>query len=400
MSGPRRKVAILFRYGAGEHVDFLPALPEIVAQFHRRGVAVHHFGFKGNVPLPEDLKLKMRVQEGPFKVNRRSERDKHLKAILWLMWLPFLGRKLQREGFERVFVDETLPLSAALLQWGYHGKLAFTVHDFFMEIYGEQNRFMQWVSRRVHPVDLKSWRKLDRVFTRVASAKAHLVEEGLLPDRLVVVPDPVNLELFQPEGNEARRQLLRAGWGVLPEDLLLVHHGVMHPNKGNLRLVEAVARLRERLPQLKLLLIGEGPELKALRRAVTEMNLASRVILSGWLPGLPEIAAALSAADIGLVMRKGLPGDHFHVTSTLVHNLACGLPVLAARLAGIAELVEEGVQGYLFDPVCGEEFDTRLIQLAEDAVRLQQMGAAARELAVQRFNPRTIAGVYTEWMCT
>ncbi len=393
------KVAILFRYVAGEHVDFLPALPEIVRQLQARGVEVHHFGYKGGVALPENLQNSLRVHAGPFRVRRKSEWDKHVKALLWLASLPFLGRRLQREGFDRVFVDETLPLSAMFLQWGYRGKLAFTVHDFFMEIYGERNTFVQSIGHFLHPLDLKAWRKLDRIFTRVQAAKIHLQAEGMDGERIAVVPDPVDLRLFHPDVDEAARAHFRASWGVESTDLLMVHHGIMHPNKCNVRLVEALARLRDQVPELKLLLIGDGHEMKRVRQSVVAHGLADRVILTGWLPGMPEIADALRASDIGLVMRKGLQADHFHVTSTLVHNLACGLPVLAARLGGIAEVITEGREGYLFDLDDGASFDAALLKLARDAEGRKVMGQRARALELERFDPVKIAAHYVSWMC-
>lgn len=398
MTSRPQKVAVLFRYGAGEHVDFLPALPEILRQLVQGGVEVHHFGLRGGGAPPGPWAAQMKVHHGRFRVRRASEWDKHFKSLLWLAGLPFLGRKLQREGFTRVFVDETLPLSALFLQWGYRGKLAFTVHDFFMEIYGERNRLMQTLGRLLHPLDLRAWKRLDRIFTRVSAAKLHLQTEGVAAERITVVPDPVDLQVFHPRRDETARAALRKSWGVAPHEVLMVHHGVMHPNKGNVRLVEALARLRETLPDLKLLLIGDGPEMRAVRRAVKREGLEGRVILSGWLPGLPEIAAALRASDIGLVMRKGLRADHFHVTSTLVHNLACGLPVLAAALGGISEVVTEGQEGYLFDPADPASLDGKLSQLVKDPEARKTMGLRARVLAEERFDPQRIAAAYVEWM--
>lgn len=399
MSDSSRKVALLFRYGAGEHLDFLPALPGLIRRLHQQGIEVHHFGFRGGTSLPQELTSMVQVHEGPFRVRRKSELDKRVKALLWIFGLPLLGRKLQRQGFDRVFVDETLPLSAPLLRLGYRGTLMFTVHDFFMEIYCEPKWYLRGLGRWIQSMDLKAWRGLDRIFTRVEAAKRCLGAQGVDPSRISVVPDPVDLQLFQPLKNPERREIFRKHWGIQTEDLVMVHHGIMHPNKGNLRLVEALARVRDRLPVLKLLLIGDGPEMKELQRVIDERHLQERVILTRWLPGMKDISEALQASDIGLVMRRGLPGDHFHVTSTLAHNMACGLPVLAVGLQGISEVVEDGVQGYMFDPVCGEDFDLKLIKLAENQELRNKMGFSARQKAQECFDPERIAGEYAQRLC-
>jgi len=396
MTEPAQKIAFLFRYGAGEHVDFLPALPVLFAELTSKGHEVHHFGFKGSAHNSESISSEVTIHEGPFKVKRESEFDKRLKAFLWLMLLPWLGRKLQREGFDKVFVDETLPLSAPLLQLGYQGKLFFTVHDFFIEIYWGQRKGFRHLSQWIQKVDERGWRKLEGVFTRVESAKKHLISKGVDPDRITVVPDSVDLNLFRPCLDLKARQDYRVRLGVKPPDVLLVHHGIMHPNKGNLRLVKAFNRLQKRLPQIKLLLIGDGPEMKEVREFVESHTLHDRVLLLEWLPELSDISQALSASDIGLVMRKGLLGDHFHVTSTLVHNLACGLPLLAVRLDGISEVLEEGEQGYLFDPICEGEFDEKLINLVENEPLRVEMGISSRKTAENRFNPDHLAGYYAK----
>ena len=399
MRAPPHKVAVLFRYGLREHLDFLPALPRILHELNDQEVEVHHFGFRGGGDLPEDLVPLVTVHGGLFHVRRESEWDKHFKAVLWLMGLPFLGLKLQRQGFLTVFVDETLPLSAFLLRLSYRGKLMFTVHDFFLEVYGEPLRVLRGLGRRVQALDLKEWRKLDRVFTRVEAAKKALVEKGLEPEKISVVPDAVDLTLFHPLKDPNQRKEFRETWGISTEDVVVVHHGIMHLNKGNRLLVEALARVRDRLPQVKLLFIGDGPEMKELRHAIEELDLKDRVILTGWLPGLRDISKALQASDIGVVMRKGLPGDHFHVTSTLVHNLACGLPVLSVRLDGICERIQDGKQGLFFDPECGEEFDQKLIQLVEHPEMRLKMGRLARRKAEESFDPKRIAGDYVKGLC-
>lgn len=396
-SGPR-KLAILFRYGAREHVDFLPALPGLVQRLRQRGWDVHHFGFSGAPGSTEANRVgDLMVHEGPFRVRRSNAVDKWIKAGLWLLYLPWLGRRLQKKGFDRVFVDETLPLSAGLLRLGYKGALSFTVHDFFTEIYITPHSLLRPLGRFMQRADENAWRKLDHVFTRVEPAKHALVRKGIPPEKISVAPDSVDLDRFHPLRETRERDRVRARYGIGPEDLVMVHHGILHPNKGNTRLVHALFRLRYRVPRLKLLIIGEGREKRLVELAAHTRGVAERVVLTGWVPDLDEIAALLRASDIGLVMRKGLPGDHFHVTSTLVHNMASGLPILAARLDGIVSVMgEDDACGFLFDPECGKEFDERLQTLAASETLRQRMGRQARDRAETQFSPEIIADLYLD----
>lgn len=382
----KAKVAILFRYGAGEHVHFLPCLPALVREMAGEA-EVHHVGFRGEERF-EMPGVDLRVHVLPWRVRRGEEGDKRRKTALWLLLLPWVGLWLRVRGFQAVFVDETLPLSVPLLRLGFGGAVGLTVHDSFLEMYAGGRRWAGWVRR----LDVRALRGVERVFVRVEAARRHVMALGVAAERIVVAHDPANLVLFAP----GDRAAARAAWGYGENDFVLVHHGVMHPNKGNERIVRAVARLRERVPGLRLLLIGEGPEAERVAALIEELGVGDRVRCAGWLGSLREVAQALQSADAGLAMRAGLPGDHFHVTSTLVHNLACGLPVVAARLEGMMEVVTEGREGFLVDPECGEEFDAAVLRLAGDAELRARMGAAARETAERCFDPERIGRVMAE----
>jgi glycosyltransferase involved in cell wall biosynthesis len=171
----------------------------------------------------------------------------------------------------------------------------------------------------------------------------------------------------------------------------MVHHGILHPNKGNDRIIRAIAELTSNLPRLKYLLVGTGPEMARLKTLCDELDLSGRVIFTGWLPTELDVVDAIRAADIGLMMRTGQFSDHFHVTDTLSHEMSCGLPMLAARLKGIEELVEENQNGLLFDPDSMDEFKTKLLQLAASEESRARMGVQSRAKSIEAFNIETIS---------
>lgn len=385
-----RTMVFLFRYGAGEHVDFMPAFPALCRQLSEKGWTVEHLGCKSSLEPPEELLASCTVRSLPLRVRRGSSFDKTLKALLWLFLLPWIGWRLQRRGVQTVFVDETLPLSVGLLRLGYKGRLCVTIHDFFTQIYIARSPLLAGVGRWIERKDARDRKKIDLLFPRVEAAREFLLSEGVAVERIHVIPDSVDTTRFSPgEGAGFRSQ-----WGISPEEVVLIHHGILHTNKGNLLLIEAMGRLCKDTPSLRLVLIGDGLEMKPLRAAVERLGLKEKVVLTGWLPGLQDIAEALREADIGLVMRRGIEGDDFHVTSTLVHNLASGLPVLAARLKGLESSLNDGEQGLFFDPGCGEEFDAAVRKLVNDPDLRESMGTHARAWAMERFDRERIAQAY------
>lgn len=366
------KLAFWFRYGAAEHTELFHALPELLAALSHHA-EIHYFGMRNNLPLPDLIRSTCVVHELPLRVRRTSGADKMLKTILWILWLPFVARRCRKLGIDAVYIDETIPFTAIIAKTFFGPRTAITVADFFVDIYLAPYALLRPLARWIRRLDLESWKDLPLIITRARATRDYLAKFGIDPARVHPIYDPCDDKVFFP----ADRAACRRKFGFSDDEVILVHHGILHPNKGNDRIIRALARLRDRLPKLKYLLVGDGPDMERLKTLVRELDVQDRVILTGWLPGRGDVNLALNAGDIGLVMRVGHESDNFHMTGALVHAMACGLPILAARLGGISEAVREDENGLLFDPECGEEFDRKLIRLATDASLRARLGPAA-----------------------
>jgi colanic acid/amylovoran biosynthesis glycosyltransferase len=149
---------------------------------------------------------------------------------------------------------------------------------------------------------------------------------------------------------------------AVPEILTV---GRLVPVKGQELLVEALAALSNRGIGGRLTLVGDGPQLGSLRALAERRGVADRVTFAGAV-GQDEIRAYYTRADVFALpsFAEGLP-------VVLVEAMACGLPVVASRITGIPELVEEGVAGRLIVP-------GRLDQLTEALADVLSGGLEAR----------------------
>jgi glycosyltransferase involved in cell wall biosynthesis len=304
------------------------------------------------------------------------------KTLLWILCLPWVALRCRALGVDAVFIDEGVPLAALIGRLFFGRRVAVTVADFFVDIYLTRPGPARWAGQLLRSVDFAVWRKLPLVFTRARYTREYLARRGLRPERIVPVYDPCDMTLYRP----ADRLQARERFGFKDGDVVLVHHGILHPNKGNDRVLQWLQSLMKIRPGLRYLLVGDGPEMGRLRDLARDLGLASSVTFTGWLPSLQDVNAALNAGDIGLVMRIGQEADNFHMTGALVHSMACGLPVLGARLGGVSEVVEEGVNGMLFGPTDGEEFGRKLLALADDAALRRRLGEAALQTARASFD--------------
>jgi len=382
----RPKIAFWFRYGPAEHSELFHAFPRVVEAFARHS-EVHYYGFQSRKNTPELITRNAVNHCLPFRVDRTNNRDKLLKTILWILCLPFVALHARLIGIKAVYIDETIPFTTLIGRVFFGKNVAVTVADIFADIYFTGP--LAFIGRIIRAIDLWTWRRLPLIFTRAGATKKWLVSHGVHADRIHPVYDPCDFTLYHPLSRQERIKCrLELGYG--DDEIILVHHGILHPNKGNDLIIRALAELRQDYPQLRYLLVGNGAEMENLKRLVQDLKVEDICKLTGWLPTLPEVNRALNAGDIGLVMRTGAESDDFHMTGALVHNMACGLPILAARLGGVSEVVRDHHNGLLFDPRDMNEFKSKLITLINDAALRDRLGAAAADDARVHFDMQRV----------
>lgn len=153
--------------------------------------------------------------------------------------------------------------------------------------------------------------------------------------------------------------------------------------KGVPVLLEALTTLRDLHPDLRLTLVGDGPERAVLEAKAQVLGVADLVDFVGY-KSQDEVAEHLAQSDIFVLpsFAEGLP-------VVLMEALASRVPVVTTRIAGVAELVEDGVNGYLVPPGDVASLTDRLEQLLANPDTRTAMGEAGRARVMEEFNIRT-----------
>ena len=154
------------------------------------------------------------------------------------------------------------------------------------------------------------------------------------------------------------------------------------PEKGLDLLLEAIAALCERRTDVRLVLVGEGPLEAHLRRKAIDLGIQDRVAFTGPV-GQDDLAQYYAEADVFCLpsFAEGLP-------IVLMEAMATGRPVVASRIAGIPELVEDGVSGVLVAPGQPDELVAALEMLAASPELRRRMGGAGRARVEDAFDAR------------
>jgi 2-deoxystreptamine N-acetyl-D-glucosaminyltransferase/2-deoxystreptamine glucosyltransferase len=152
--------------------------------------------------------------------------------------------------------------------------------------------------------------------------------------------------------------------------MVVAYVGNILPHKGLRRLIEAVSRARARA-LIRLVVAGTGSDEAPCRQLAVDRGLAGQVTFLGWR-NADETEALLGACDV-----LALPSEIEGLPYVLLEAMASHRPVIAGRVYGIPEVVEDGVTGVLVDPADIDEIAAALDRLSDRALR-ESMGEAAR----------------------
>ena len=161
--------------------------------------------------------------------------------------------------------------------------------------------------------------------------------------------------------------------------------GRLAPEKGQVGLLRAFAQLREKHAELRLRLVGDGPVRESLEEIATELRISDAVTFAGRLPE-DETLAEIARADL-LVLPSFLEG----LPIVLMEAMAVGIPVIASRVAGIPELIEDGETGLLFTPSSWDELASRIDRLLSDEGLRTRLTEKAKAKVASDFDTRASA---------
>ena len=183
------------------------------------------------------------------------------------------------------------------------------------------------------------------------SIKDVLIRDYGLRGGYTVIPTGMDLQPFnQADGKKLRSKM---GWD---EEKVLISTGRFAKEKNWPVFLQAAQKVHQKHPDLRVVLIGDGPEKEALENLVTELDIAKQVTFTGKLP-FSEVISYLKAADVfgfaSVTETQGL---------VTMEAMAAGLPVAAVDASGTRDIVEDGKQGYLVPNDAGA--------LAESIIRL------------------------------
>ena len=231
-----------------------------------------------------------------------------------------------------------------------------------------------------HKVQKICLRMADHIIVNAEAIKRDLRQRGYRADRVTVIPNGIDFERFRvPQTGESVRRELNIPSGAPVVGVL----SRLMRIKGHEYFLKAAALIAARDPQVRFLIVGDTnlhqeyrDELKQL---AIKLGLQGRVIFTGFRLDVPELLAALS---VSVLPSLGLEG----LSNSLLESLAAGLPVVATRVGGTPEIIEDGVNGLLVPPADPEALAGAICRLLKDRGLAGMLGQVGRQRVMSRYS--------------
>lgn len=227
---------------------------------------------------------------------------------------------------------------------------------------------------------LASLRRADAVVA-VSRAVARRLRSSAVPeDRIHVIPNGVETDRYAPGRLDDSREEVRRSLGFEDEARVLLLPAVMREGKGHDLLLRLLPAVRRRVPSVRVLFAGGGAREKALRHEAKAYAVDDVVRFLGFRTDVPELMAA---SDVVV-----LPSFAEALPTVLMEAAAASRPVVATRVGGTPEVVENGRTGLLVPPDDASALGDGVARLLENAALGRRFGCAARSRAERLFDIR------------
>lgn len=308
--------------------------------------------------------------------------DGHLlKVVRQLRGLLVLIRELWRHRRAVVHVQflrlrwVELPLYLAFRALG--GKLILTAHNALPHETSSLDVLFNSIWYRL----------ISRFHVLTAHTGATLARQfGVRKERIDVIPHG-NYQLFKMRSTDEPVTLCRADFGVSASDVLFLFFGLIRTYKGVDLLVEAFASLDPSL-NTKLIIAGDGDAdlVEDLRQLISARKLGSRVLVEHRRIPDAELSSLLRMADVVV-----FPYRHISQSGALLLAMTYGKAIIASRLPGFSEYLEEGREAIFFEASNSDDLFAAMCRLASDSAFRESIGAAACWAAYARYSWESIS---------
>lgn len=299
-----------------------------VKEWEARGIYVHQIDVPRN-PVPQKMATAYRQLKALIRQEKFSLIHCHTPVVSVLTRMAAAKSRARR-----------------------HTRIIYTAHGFhFFKGVPLKNWLLYYPAEKICSYFTDDLITINREDYDIAEKKFSSAKNHYLPGV------GVDTTVFSPDGMTAEaRSALRAGIGVEEGCCMILSVGELIPRKNYYTAIEAIAQLDP--SKIRYVICGQGELLSEIQAYANARGVGGSVIFLGYRNDIPQIC---SCADVFLhtSYQEGLP-------VAVMEAMASGIPIVASRIRGNVDLIEDGVNGFLCDPNDADGFADRIRKILDD----------------------------------
>ena len=320
-----------------------------------------------------------------------------LKRILIFLSFAFKSIKVAlTEQYDVVFATTT-PLTAGIpgifAKWFRRKPFVFEVRDLWPELPKAmgviKNPVVLWM---MSVLEWTSYHSADRLVGLSPGIVDGIIKRGIAPEKVASIPNGCDLDIFASEHQAWRPE------GVQPTDLMAIFTGTHGLANGLNAVLDAAVELKKRQrTDIKLVLVGDGMQKKALLKRAAELQLDNVIFHEP--VNKAKLAGLMANADMGLQILANVPAFYYGTSPNKFFDyISAGLPVLNNYPGWLAELITKEQCGFAVPPENPKAFADALEQAADHRDLLSEMGRNGQQVAREQFNRSILSQKFSDWV--
>lgn len=245
-----------------------------------------------------------------------------------------------------------------------------TIHGSDLKIYGKKSIYGHLVKLAI--------KRADKIITVSNDLKNLAISYGCNPEKLCVIPNGVDIDLFKPINQENIKKQLN-----ISSNFLVTYVGTL----AKIKRIDILIRICKEVSKnydLDLLIVGEGPERTKLEEYAKNIGM-DNILFQGSI-NHDQVPKYLAASDVVALTSEseGLP-------TILVEAMSCGVPVITMNVGGVSDIIKNGVNGFIVADQC--EFKEKLECLISNSNLRDIFGKKARSYIIENHSIETVTSM-------
>lgn len=296
-------------------------------------------------------------------------------------WKRFLREIFANHSFNAIHIHD-LPLAKIGFEFSkkYQLKFILDLHENWHALLEISTHTQTFLGKLL--CSIPQWEKYekeyvaraDRIIVVVDEMKERVVKLGVLPEKISVVANTLNLKLFNfPEPLKDHNHVT------------LVYGGGVNYHRGLQYALRAIPLLKEKVPNIRLWIIGGGSYLENLKTEAASLSISSYVTFWGWKKQ-HELLELVSQSDYAIIPHISSAQTEAGLPHKLFQYMYAGIPILASDCAPVQRIISETGTGLIFRNKDAESFAETLLNLISDKSFREQIPENGRKWVQEKYN--------------